>query len=141
MRALLLVLVAACGGGASMQSVKVTNSSSHKIAELYLYPLGAPNHGVSRGILAPGATLLLQIKAGNVEVEAISELIEIDTHTRDKRTASSAIELKSPAEVVFFDTGAKPAMAPSVIGVEFQPRGGPNNPAPVPTAPPPPSDN
>jgi hypothetical protein len=120
MRAAVLALLVGCGGPA-MQSMKLTNGTARQIAEIYVYPLGAANHGASRGTLAPNATLLVQVPGGNVEVEAISALIEVDAHTRDKRTASSAIELTGPAEIVFFDQGAKPVLPPKTIGVEFVP--------------------
>ena len=121
MRATLLALALAACGGPALQSVKLTNGTTRAIAELYVYPLGAANHGASRGSLAPNATLLVQVPGGNVEVEAISATIELENHQREHRHATSAIELTGPAELVFFDQGAKPVLAPKAIGVEFVP--------------------
>jgi len=121
MRATLLALVLAACGGPALQSVKLTNSSPRPITEIYLYPLGAANHGVSRGTMAPNATLVLQAPTGNVEVEAFSATIELENHQREHRRASSAIELTGPAEVVFFDQGAKPVLPPKALGVPFVP--------------------
>ena len=117
MRIALLALLIGCGP--TLHSVKLTNGTTRSIDELYVYPLGAANHGASRGSLAPNATTLLQIPGGNVEVLAISAKVNIDAHTREKRTATSALELKGPAEVVFFDAGAKPVLPPKAVGVEF----------------------
>jgi hypothetical protein len=121
MRATLLALALAACGGPALQSVKLTNGTPRAIAEVFVYPLGAANHGTSRGSLAPNATLLVHVPGGNVEVEAVSATIELDNHQREHRRASSAIELTGPAEVVFFDQGAKPALPPKAIGVEFVP--------------------
>lgn len=131
--------LAACGGGAALQTVKLTNSSPRPIEQLYVYPLGAPDHGASRGTLAPAASTTVQIKSGNITVEAVSALIIVDAHTRDRRTASTAVELKGPTEVIFFDADAKPAIPSGAIGVPFEARSAPNNPAPTPTAPPEPA--
>lgn len=117
---LALALLVACGGPA-LQAVKLTNGTPRAISEVYVYPLGVASHGASRGSLAPNATLLVQVPGGNVEVEAISAVIELENHQRERRHASSALELTGPAEVVFFDQGAKPALPPRAIGVEFVP--------------------
>lgn len=138
--AILAALLGACGGGAVMTTVKLTNGSPRPIEQLYVYPLGAADHGQSKGTLAPSASTTVQIKAGNIEVEAVSALIVVDAHTRDRRTASTAVELKGPTEVVFFDSDAKPALPAAAIGVPFEARKGPNNPAPTPTSPQPPTD-
>ena len=103
-----------------MQTVKLTNGSPRPIEALYVYPLGAPDHGASRGTLAPSASMSVQMKTGNIEVQAISALIVIDPHTRDKRTSSTAVELTGPKEVVFFDAEQKPVLPASAIGVPFQ---------------------
>lgn len=116
---LTLGVVAACG--APMQSVRITNATDRPIEELYLYPLGAAAHGPSRGPLAPGASLTLEHAPGNLELYAVSARVQLEEHTRERRAASTALELAHALEVVLYDVGAKPAaLARGAIGVVFE---------------------
>lgn len=132
MRYLVFVLLAACGG-AAMQTVQIVNQTSRPIDELYVYPDGAADHGKSRGKLAPAASTQVQVKPGFIEVYAVSAKLQLDEHTRDKPSASQAVEVKGPVRVVFYDEGGKPAGLdqPGVFGVEF------TIPKPKPAEPPP----
>ncbi len=116
-----VILVGACAHGPAMQRVELVNKTTRSIDEIYVFPVGAANHGAPRGVLAPSATKELQIPAGNIEVDAVSGHMQIDEHTRDRPSASTSIELKEPAKVIFYDDDAKPAGidAPNTYGVKF----------------------
>jgi hypothetical protein len=119
--ALLLLLAVGCGG-AAMHTVSLTNSTERTIKELYVYPAGSKDKGPSRGSLAPTAATSVQMKAGAVEVYAVSETMKIDERTRDTPTASQGLELTSDLKVIFYDGDQpKPAAVnqPGVIGVSF----------------------
>jgi hypothetical protein len=119
-RYLAFLILAACGG-AAMQTVQIVNHTSRPIDELYIYPSGAADHGKSRGKLAPEGSTQLQVKAGFIEVLAVSAKMQLDEHTRDRPSASQAVEVKGPVQIVFYDEGGKPANIdqPGVFGVEF----------------------
>ncbi len=121
MRALVLLALAACGG-AHVQNVQLVNRAPRAIEELYIYPQGAPDHGKSRGSLAPNASTTVQVKQGNIEVMAVSAKFQLDAHTRDRPSANLDVELKAPAQIVFYDDGSKPSELgrPGVFGVVFQ---------------------
>jgi len=129
--AVLVLTVTACGG-AAMQTVQLVNRTPRTIAEVYLFPAGSANHGASRGSLAPGATLAVAVKGGNVEILAVSEKVQIDDHTRETKQASSTIQLTRPLSLVFHDSDQPPPdlRNKDAIGVAFQ-----NDPAPAPPAP------
>ena len=138
--ALLLLFAFGCGG-AAMHTVSLTNSTERTIKELYVYPAGAKDKGASRGSLAPSAGTSVQMKAGAIEVYAVSETMKIDERTRDTPTASQGLELTSDLKVIFYDGDQpKPAAVdrPGVIGVSFivapkkQPDAPPSDPAPSP---------
>lgn len=136
MKWLILCVVAACG--APMQTVQLVNRTPRPIEEIYIYPQGAADHGKSRGALAPNASTSVQVKQGNIEVLAVSAKFQLDEHTRDRPSANVDVELKAPAQVVFFDDGHAPAEIgrPGVFGVTFQmPRS--NAPPPAKTEAPP----
>jgi hypothetical protein len=116
-----LLLVALIGCGPSLQTVQLVNHTSRTITELYIYPSGAANHGSSRGSLAPEGSKSVSVARGHVEVLAVSDKMKIDEHTRDKPSASSGVELTGPVQIVFYDSGNKPAGLdrPGVIGVAF----------------------
>ncbi len=121
-RLLLLAAVAGCGG-ASYQTIKIVNQTDRDIPEIYVYKMGAKDHGKSVGSLQPGAASQVKVQAGNVEVLAYSAKMQIDDHTRDRPEASQDVELDRPIELIFFDSGSPPAAAagnPNVIGVEFR---------------------
>lgn len=118
-RLVIAVLLGGCGG-ASLVSVKLTNGTDRPIDQVFVYPLGAANHGVSRGVLAPHASMMLQVPGGNIEVQAVSATINVDDHTRERRQATTGVELKALSEVVFYDEGQKPQIPPKAIGVQFQ---------------------
>lgn len=111
MTRLLLVIVisalAACGGP-GMQTLQLVNNTPRTIAEVYVYPANATDHGASRGKLAPGATLSVQIKAGNVEVLATSETIQVDERTRDTMQAGATLQLNRSLQVIFHDSDQPP---------------------------------
>jgi len=131
MRALLFTLLAACGGG-KLYTVHLVNETDRAVEQIYIYKLGAKDHGSSRGTLAPHAETRVQVRGGNVEVLAVSAKVQVGEHTRERRSATGAIELKGPVDVVFYDEGKRPQIVarPEVIGVEFVP-----DRTPVPDAP------
>jgi hypothetical protein len=118
--AVIAAFAAGCGS-AAMHTIQLSNQTSRTIQAVYIYPLGAADHGASRTSLAPNAKAQVKVKAGNVEVLAVSEKVEIDEHTRDQPSASHAIELTGPVEVVFYDDKQKPMglERQGVIGVAF----------------------
>ncbi len=121
-RLLLVAVVAGCGG-ASYQTIKIVNQTDRDIPEIYVYKMGAKDHGKSVGSLQPGAASQVKVPAGNVEVLAYSAKLQVDEHTRDRPEASQDLELNRPIELIFFDTGSPPAGVagnPNVIGVEFR---------------------
>jgi hypothetical protein len=120
MRWILVLAVAACG--APMQTVQLVNRTPRAIEEIYIYPQGAANHGKSRGALAPNASTSVQVKQGNIEVLGVSAKFQLDEHTRDRPSANVDVELKAPAQIVFFDDGHQPSEIgkPGVFGVTFQ---------------------
>jgi hypothetical protein len=120
-KAFLFLALAACGG-APMQTVQIKNASPRPITELYVYPAGSANHGSSRGTVAPNASTEIKVKQGAVEVLAVSSKMQVDEHTRDQPSASGTLELKGPAQVIFYDEGATPPAGlntPGVFGFEF----------------------
>jgi hypothetical protein len=131
MRTLLLLAVAACS--AHVQTVQLVNRTPRAIEEVYIYPTGAADHGKSRLSLQPNASASVQVPQGNIEVMAVSEKFQLDSHTRDRPSANVDVELKAPAQVVFYDDGTKPGELgrPGVFGCVFQlPKS--NMPGPVP---------
>lgn len=121
-RPLFFVLVLAGCGGAAMQTIQIKNTTTRTIDELYVFPAGASNPGSSRGTLAPNASTQVQVKAGFVEVKAVSAKLQVDEHTRDKPTASQDIEIHGPVQVIFYDADhAPPGLdRPGVFGIAFQ---------------------
>ena len=119
-KALALILLAACGG-APLQTVTVMNRSSRPIQELYVYPVGSANHGASRGSVAPNGQTEVKVKQGGVEVLALSSKLQVDEHTRDQPSASGDVELHGPVQVIFYDEGAAPPGLdrPGVFGFAF----------------------
>jgi len=148
----LVLTLGACGGPA-LQTVRLVNRTSRPIDQIYLYPPGATAHGTSRGSLAPNASTQLRIKPGGVEVMGVSAKLKVDEKTRDQPSASLAVEVRGPTEVIFYDEGARPPGLdrPGVFGIGFvipkgraapdeaeDPAGAPTeDPAPDPDAPPP----
>jgi hypothetical protein len=120
MRLALLVLVGC--GSAPMHAVTLVNQTDRVIEEVYIYPTGAANHGASRGQIAPNASVDVKVKAGNVDVEAISAKVKIDDKTRERRTASQTLQLRGPVKLVFHDSDKPPAgvNAPNTFGVSFR---------------------
>ena len=120
MRVLVLgAALAACSP--ALQTVQITNKTSRQLEQVYVYPLGSPDHGPSRGSLAPNGSTSLSLRPGNLEVLAVSAKVTIDEHTRDKPSVSRGIELRGPLQVIFYDPDAKPPEVdnPGVIGVPF----------------------
>jgi hypothetical protein len=122
-RALPWLLLVGCAS-APMQSLKIVNRTDRPVEEIYVYPLGAPDHGASRGALAASATTTVAVPAGHFEITAVSAKVQIDEHTRERRTGSSALEVtaKRVPEVVLYDTANRPAelTGEGVVGVEFK---------------------
>lgn len=122
-----------------MHEVQIVNKSPRPITEVYVFPTGNANHGASKGTIAPEAKLVVKVKAGNVDVLAVSQRVKIDDKQSEVRTASQTLELKSPTVLVFHDsTQTVPGLdRPGTIGVEFQvpPEAEPPAPAPDPAAP------
>jgi hypothetical protein len=121
---LLLVLIAVSGAcsGAHVQTIQLVNRTPRAIEEVYIYPQGAVEHGKSRTSLAPNASASVQVKQGNIEVLAVSAKFQLDAHTRDRPSANLDVELKAPAQIVFYDDGQNPPELgrPGVFGVVFQ---------------------
>jgi len=119
MRHLPIILLAACA--APMQTLHVTNRSNRTIEQLYVFPTGSTDRGASRGTLAPNASTDVRVRQGNVEVYAVSAKLQVDEHTRDRPSASQDLEIKGPAEVVFYDLGQAPPglERPGVFGIAF----------------------
>ncbi len=139
MRAPLLALLLAGCGGATAVNLKLTNGTDRPIDQVFVYQLGAGDHGVSRGIILPHATMTVKV-SGNIEVQAVSAVINVDAHTHERRQATTGVELKSLDEVVFYDEGQKPPIPAKGLGVQFQHFvAGPT--APDKVAPPTPPDN
>jgi hypothetical protein len=120
MRWVLVVAIAACGS-APLHTVRLDNQTDRVIEEVYIYPTGSPNHGTSRGQLAPHATAEVQVRQGNVDVLAISAKVQIDEHPRERRTATQTLDLRKPLHLIFHDSD-KPVStaAPDTLGVVFQ---------------------
>lgn len=121
MRVLLLCLLVACGGS-TMQTITLVNKTPRGIAEVFVYPANSPNHGASRGKLAPGASMTVQFKAGNVEVLATSDTIQVDDRTRDTMQAGATLQLNRPLQVIFHDSDQPPPDLGNkdVIGAAFK---------------------
>ena len=119
----LAVLVLALGAGAcggATHRVSLTNATTRAIEEVYVYPMGAAAHGASKGAIAPGSTLAVQVPQGNVDVLAVSAKVKLDDTTNERRSASGTLELKAPAEIIFYDSSSKPpADRPGVLAVPF----------------------
>lgn len=121
MKTLAFLTLAACGGGATHQ-VTLVNQTPRTIAEVYLFPAGAANHGASRGSLAPNATLVLKIKGGNIEILAVAEKEKVNQTESETKQASSTIQLVKPVQLIFHDSDQPaPAFAnKDQIGVTFR---------------------
>lgn len=119
-KALAFFVLAACGG-APLQTVQIVNRSSRPIQELYVYPVGSANHGTSRGSVAPNGQTEVKVKAGSVEVMALSSKLQVDEHTRDQPSASGDVELRGPTQIIFYDEGSAPPGLdrPGVFGFAF----------------------
>ncbi len=117
---LALCVLAACGG--SYQQVQLVNKTSRPIAEVFIFPTGSANHGVSRGTLAPDATMSIKVKSGNVDVLAVSTKLRVNDNETETRTATQTLELKKPVSLVFHDSNQTPPGLdqPGTIGVAFQ---------------------
>jgi hypothetical protein len=122
LRALPLVIAFAACGGPVLHEVRLVNQSPRTIAEVYLFPLGSANRGPSRGSLAPNATLAVKIRAGNVEIVAISEKVRVNQTESETKQASSTIQLVRPVSLIFHDSDqpAPPFEDKSAIGVTFR---------------------
>jgi hypothetical protein len=132
MKWIVVLALAACAP--QLQTVQLVNKTSRQIEQVFVYPIGSPDHGPSRTTLAPNATANLQLAPGNLEVMAVSAKITIDEHTRDRPTASGGLELHGPMSVIFYDADAKPPEVDraGVIGVPFTVRASnaPQDPSP-----------
>jgi hypothetical protein len=119
--ALVLIAIAACGGPA-MQNVQLVNKTPRTIAEVYLFPAGSQNQGASRGTLAPGATMNIKMKAGNVEIRAVQEKIQVSEKERDVREASSTFQLVRAMQLILHESDQPPPDLKNkdVIGVTFR---------------------
>ncbi|MBA3462123.1 MAG: hypothetical protein H0T46_19340 [Deltaproteobacteria bacterium] len=121
--AFILSLAFATGcGGAAMHEVSLINKSPRPITEVYVYPTGSSNQGASKGTLAPEGTMKLKVKAGNVDVLAVSAKVKIDDTQSETRRASQTLELKAPVSLVFHDSNQTPPGLDKhgTIGVSFQ---------------------
>jgi hypothetical protein len=117
----IIIAVALSACAAKLQTVSLVNKTDRAIEAIYIYPLGAADHGASHGGLAPNASTQVAVKPGHVEVMAVSAKVKIDEHTRDQPTASQGLELAGPTQVIFYDAAAPPAGIdrPGVVGISF----------------------
>jgi hypothetical protein len=115
-----LIAIALTACGAPMQSLELVNKTPRPIEAFYVYPHGG-DRGASRGSLAPEARTTVQVKAGRVDVYAVSAKYQLDEHTRDRPEANQELEIHGPAKVIFYDADSRPAdvSRPDVFGVEF----------------------
>jgi hypothetical protein len=116
-----LVLAAGCGGGMHYETVHLVNKTARPISDVYIYMLGAADHGTSKGALQPEGAADVKVPRGNVEVMAMSAKVEIDAHTRDQPSVTQDLELESPTTVIFYDVAHKPdgIDRPGVVGIGF----------------------
>ena len=132
--AIVLALCAVAACGATYHQVQLVNKTSRPITEVFIFATGSANHGASRGTLAPDATLTVKVKAGNVDVLAVSEKIKVNDTQTETRTATQTLELKKPVSLVFHDSNQAPPGIdqPGTIGVAFQVTPEPPEPPPAP---------
>lgn len=116
------VLAVGCGGGARAYTVTLVNRSPRAIAEVFVYPMGAADHGSSRARLAPNASAAISVKGGNVDVLAVGAKERIDATQTETKTATQTLELRGPRTLVFHDSNQQPAelRRPETIGVTFR---------------------
>lgn len=121
LRVLACIALAACGSR-PVHTVSLVNRTDRVIEEVYIFPAGSAQHGANRGALAPNASADVRVTAGNVDVLAISAKVQIDDHTRERRTATQTIDLHGPLLLVFHDSNHTPAGVdrPNTIGVVFR---------------------
>lgn len=119
LRLLALSVLVACSS-AAYQPVKLVNRTPRAIESIYVYPVGSANQGASRGALAPGASLDVKVKEGNVEVRAVAAEEQLDGGVRERKEATQVLELKAPTELVFHDSTQAIAERPGTIGVVFR---------------------
>lgn len=132
-RFVILAFVGLCAcGGPALHQIQLVNKTPRTIAEIYIFPTGAANHGASRGSLAPNAASTVKVRAGNVDVLAVSEKIRVDDMHTETRNATQTLELKGPLELVFHDSDQTPAgvQRAGTIGVVFRTRDAPKEPEP-----------
>lgn len=104
-----------------LHEVRLVNTTPRTIEEVYMFVPGAADHGTSRARLAPNASAAVQVRAGNLEVLAVSEKVQIDDTTRETMSASKVVELKGPLELVFHDsTQPAPADRPGLRAITFR---------------------
>jgi len=123
--------LAACGAPA-LHQVQLVNKTPRTIAEIYIFPTGSTNHGASRGSLAPNASSTVKVRAGNVDVLAVSEKIRVDDTQTETRSATQTLELKGPLELVFHDSDQTPPGLdrPGTLGLTFRAPPPPKDPEP-----------
>ena len=119
LRVLVLGLLVACSS-ASYQTVKMVNRTPRAIESIYVYPVGAANHGASRGNLAPGATVDVRVQEGNVEVLAVAAEEHLEGGQRERKQATQILELRTPVELVSHDSNQNILERPGTIGVVFR---------------------
>src|SRR5580692_9926312 len=103
MRYVILVCLVLAACAPELQTIKLVNQTPRPIEQVFVYPAGSVDRGPSRGALAPSASTSVRVKPGNIEVLGVSAMFKVDDHTRDKPSASKVIELRGPAEAVFYD--------------------------------------
>jgi len=111
----------ACGS-ASYHTVTLVNLSPRAIEEVYIFPTGGADHGASRATLAPNATAAVQVKAGNVDVLAVSAKERVDDTQTETKTATQTLELRGPLELVFHDSNQHPPelARKGTVGIAFR---------------------
>jgi hypothetical protein len=115
-----------------MHSVQLVNKTPRTIAQIFIFPTGSTNHGASRATLAPNGSTTVKVKAGNVDVLAVSEKIRVDETQTETRTATQTLELKGPLELVFHDSDQTPSGLdrPGTLGLTFRTPEPPKEPEP-----------
>lgn len=116
----LIVMVAACGSAPTYR-VNLVNSTTRPIERVYVFPMGSAEHGESRGGIAPGGNMAMQLPAGRHDVLVESQEVRVSPTERERRSATSTLELRKAVEVIFYDSNtAEPKRSEGQVLVPFR---------------------
>ncbi len=115
-----VVMVAACGS-APKYRVNLVNSTTRPIERVFVFPMGSAEHGQSRGGIAPGGNMEMQLEAGRHDVLVESQEVRVSPTERERRSATSTLELRKAVEVIFYDSNtAEPKRSEGQVLVPFR---------------------